>query len=74
MLKDIGTHSYTKQFNALRNRSRTLFDAHPGADIILNDQFLLQLVPYIHQNPVKANMVGISLGVRMEHGCVGGVV
>lgn len=53
-----GLHNgYTKHINALRNRSGTLFDARPGANIILNDQYLLQLVPYIHQNPVKASMV-----------------
>lgn len=53
-----GLHNaYTKHINVVRNRRGTLFDARPGADMILHDRYLLQLVPYIHQNPVKANMV-----------------
>lgn len=53
-----GLHmSYTKHTHDTRNREGPLFRDRPGEDRILDDDYLLQVVPYIHQNPVKANMV-----------------
>lgn len=53
-----GLHmSYAKYVNSRRDRDGSLFRKHPGTDIILNDKYLLQVVPYIHKNPVQAGMV-----------------
>ena len=53
-----GLHmAYVKHVNATRNRRGSLLETRPGADIVLDDAYLLQLVPYIHQNPVKAGLV-----------------
>ena len=53
-----GLHmSYTKHVNAVRGREGPLFRDRPGCDIVLDDSYLLQLVPYIHNNPVEAGMV-----------------
>ena len=53
-----GLHmSYTRHINAERGRKGTLFDDRPGAAIVLNDTYLLQLVPYIHRNPTEAGLV-----------------
>lgn len=60
-----GLHmSYTKFINATRQRNGSLFDTRPGAEIILDDQYMLQLVPYIHQNPVKAGLVSSALDYK----------
>lgn len=53
-----GLHmSYTKHVNDERNREGSLFRSRPGTDRILDDSYLLQVVPYIHNNPVEAGMV-----------------
>lgn len=53
-----GLHNaYTKHFNAVHEREGSLFNPRPGADIVLSDEYLLQLVPYIHRNPVEAGLV-----------------
>ncbi|MFB6346659.1 MAG: transposase [bacterium] len=53
-----GLHSsYATYLNETRPREGTLFWGRPGADIVLDDAYLLQLVPYIHQNPVEAEIV-----------------
>lgn len=53
-----GLHmSYTKRVNGPRGREGSLFRKHPGTDIVLDDSYLLQLVPYIHHNPVDAGIV-----------------
>jgi REP element-mobilizing transposase RayT len=49
--------SYTKHANSRRDRHGSLFEKHPATDIILDDSYLLQIVPYIHNNPVEASMV-----------------
>lgn len=49
--------SYAKHLNHVRDRRGSVFEKHPGTDIVLDDAYLLQLVPYIHNNPVKAGMV-----------------
>lgn len=53
-----GLHmSYVKYVNAKRGREGSLFRKHPGTDIILDDKYLLQVVPYIHKNPIDAGIV-----------------
>lgn len=53
-----GLHmSYAKRINNLRDRRGSVFEKHPGTDIVLDDSYLLQLVPYIHNNPVEAGIV-----------------
>ncbi len=49
--------SYALHLNPKRGRRGKVFEPSPGVDIILNDSYLLQLVPYIHKNPVKAKLV-----------------
>lgn len=49
--------SYVKYINEGRGREGSLFRKHPGTDIILDEKYLLQVVPYIHKNPVEAGMV-----------------
>lgn len=49
--------SYVRYLNGHRSRRGPLFWGRPGADIVLDDSYLLQLVPYIHKNPVKAGIV-----------------
>lgn len=49
--------SYAKRINDQRDRRGSVFEKHPGTDIVLDDSYLLQLVPYIHNNPVEAGMV-----------------
>ncbi len=49
-----GLHTaYAKYVNPRRNREGALFRREPGADIVLEDSYLLQLVPYLHFNPVE---------------------
>lgn len=53
-----GLHmSYARYVNETRDRRGSVFEKHPGTDIILDDRYLLQVVPYIHKNPVKAGIV-----------------
>lgn len=53
-----GLHmSYARHINDRRGRQGSVFEKHPGTDIILDDSYLIQLVPYIHNNPVEAGMV-----------------
>lgn len=53
-----GLHmSYVKHVNAGRGREGSLFRKHPVTDIILDEKYLLQVVPYIHKNPVDAGIV-----------------
>lgn len=49
--------SYAKHINHERERRSSVFEKHPGTDIVLDDSYLLQLIPYIHNNPVEAGMV-----------------
>lgn len=53
-----GLHmSYAKHVNHERGRRGSLFEKHPGTDIVLDDSYLLQLVPYVHRNPMEAGIV-----------------
>jgi putative transposase len=49
--------SYTKAINAGWKRHGSLFQPHTKAIEIADDTYLLTLVSYIHQNPVRAGMV-----------------
>ncbi len=48
---------YAKHLNRERGRRGSVFEPHPGTDIVLKDSYLQQLVTYIHNNPVEAGMV-----------------
>ncbi len=52
-----GLHMTYSHVNKKRARCGPLFRSRPGADIILNDSYLQQLVSYIHYNAVKAGLV-----------------
>lgn len=49
--------NYAKYFNAKRNTKGHVFQGRPGTKMVLDDSYLLQLVGYIHRNPVEAGMV-----------------
>lgn len=53
-----GLHrSYARPINEERGRRGSVFEKHPGTDIILDDSYRLQLVPYLHHNPIEAGIV-----------------
>lgn len=56
---EIGIHisSYTKAFNNKFSRNGSLFQQHTKAKHVDDDSYLLTLVTYIHQNPIRANLV-----------------
>lgn len=49
--------SYVLKFNARHERTGHLFQARYKSIICLNDAYLIALVRYIHQNPVRAGLV-----------------
>jgi putative transposase len=49
--------SYTQYFNHKRRKTGHLFQGRYKAIICDKDQYLLTLIRYIHQNPVRAKMV-----------------
>jgi REP element-mobilizing transposase RayT len=49
--------SYTKAFNKRYNRHGSLFQEHSKAKLILNDRYLISLLTYIHQNPIRSGLV-----------------
>lgn len=52
-----GVHmSYARYFNYERGNHGHVFQGRPGVKIVLDDAYLLQLIPYIHNNPVEAGM------------------
>ena len=51
------TVSYVHYFNKKYNRIGHLFQDRFRSEVIEGDKYLLSLTRYIHQNPVKANMV-----------------
>ncbi len=57
--KNIGTllSSYTKAINKRYKRHGSLFQPHSKAKEIENEQYLLTLISYIHQNPVRSRLV-----------------
>lgn len=53
-----GLHaSYARYFNEKRDVDGHVFQGRPGVKIILDDSYILQLVAYIHKNPVDAGLV-----------------
>lgn len=52
------THSqYARYFNRKRDTVGHVFQGRPGMKMVLDDAYLVQLVGYIHRNPVEAEMV-----------------
>ncbi len=49
--------SYTQYFNLKHNKSGHLFQGRYKAILCQKDSYLLQLVRYIHQNPIRAKIV-----------------
>jgi hypothetical protein len=48
--------SYTKAFNKKYSRHGSLFQSRFRAKLIDHTSYLLQVVTYIHQNPVRSNL------------------
>ncbi|MFK8031588.1 MAG: transposase [Gammaproteobacteria bacterium] len=48
---------YAKAFNKKYERCGHLFERRYRAPLVATDNYLLELVRYIHQNPLRANMV-----------------
>ena len=48
--------SYTKSINKRYNRHGSLFQEHTKAKPIANDKYLITLLTYIHQNPVRSGL------------------
>jgi REP element-mobilizing transposase RayT len=49
--------SYTKSFNKRFNRHGSLFQEHSKAKPISDDRYLIYLLIYIHQNPIRSGLV-----------------
>jgi REP-associated tyrosine transposase len=50
--------SYARHINRSLGRSGHLFERRHRAELVVDDEYLLNLVRYIHFNPVNAGMVG----------------
>jgi len=48
---------FTKAINKKLHRTGSLFQLHTKAKLIKNEKHLISLVHYIHQNPLRANLV-----------------
>lgn len=49
-------NKYSKYFNAIYERCGHVFQGRYNASVIGNEQYLLKVLTYIHQNPVKAGI------------------
>ena len=49
--------SYSKSYNKLYERHGNLFQQHSKFKIIDNDNYLISLATYIHQNPVRSKLI-----------------
>ncbi len=49
--------SYAKAFNKMYSRHGSLFQAHYNAKPVPNDRYLITLLTYIHQNPIRSGLV-----------------
>ena len=49
---------YTQRYNSVHSLDGQLFRGRYKAIVISEDSYLLQLVGYIHRNPVRVGMVG----------------
>ncbi len=50
-------NKYSKYFNAMYERCGHVFQGRYKSYLILNEQHLIKVLAYIHQNPVKAGMI-----------------
>jgi hypothetical protein len=50
---------YARQFNRMHKRSGHLFERRYRAILVDADRYLLELIRYIHMNPVRAHMVDL---------------
>ena len=48
--------SYTKAINKRYNRHGSLFQSHTKSKEIIDEQYLLTVITYIHQNPLRAKI------------------
>ena len=48
---------YAMYFNKKRNTKGHVFQGRPGMKIILNENYIVRLVIYMHKNPVRAGIV-----------------
>lgn len=57
--KKIGTllNSYTQAFNKMWNRHGNLFNQKTKAKPVASDSYLITLLTYIHQNPIRSGLV-----------------
>ena len=49
--------SFTKAINKAYNRHGSLFQRHTKALLVDEDSYLISLINYIHQNPIRAGLV-----------------
>jgi len=49
--------SYTKAFNNYYNRNGSLFQQQTKEKLITDKEYLITLITYIHQNPIRAGLV-----------------
>ncbi|MBI3005075.1 MAG: hypothetical protein HYY49_06615 [Ignavibacteriales bacterium] len=49
--------SYTKAMNVIHKRHGSMFQRHTKAKHVNDDDYLITLLTYIHQNPVRAGLV-----------------
>jgi len=49
--------SYTKAMNLIHNRHGSMFQRHTKAKHVDDDDYLITLLTYIHQNPVRNGLV-----------------
>ena len=49
--------SYTKAINKVNNRNGSLFQNHTKAKVIEDDEYMWNLINYIHQNPLRNALV-----------------
>ena len=59
LTKNIGIFlsSYSKAINKSRQRHGSLFQQHSKAILVDDEKYLLTLVNYIHQNPIRAKLI-----------------
>ena len=53
----IWLNGYTKAINKVYQRHGSLFQRHTKAKVLEDESYLLNLVTYIHQNPVRKGLV-----------------
>jgi REP element-mobilizing transposase RayT len=67
--------SYTKAINKRYHRTGALFQPHTKAKEITDEHYLLTLISYIHQNPIRSN-IAVTLNeweYSSYHGIFSGV-